>query len=269
MNRTGLREIGADTFFSFGPGNILASQIAGATVSLNGLDIGSDTTAVGIFPNARLEVMLRALRSNSLLRILAEPNLVALSGHEASFLAGGEFPVPIAQGAAGGAGNVTVQFKEFGVQLNFVPHILDNESIRLEVRPEVSTIDDFIREISQPNDPVAEVQAAAEDPEMLDLSQAEEVASETVISAIDEPESDIDPKEDLDIEAESGDIDDLTLGLSLRRQRSAQDSPVGKILVVDDNDGIRLALTMSTTGSTPGTIGAVIPAARARSMNRR
>jgi pilus assembly protein CpaC len=78
-------------------------------------------------------------------RILAEPNLVALSGHEASFLAGGEFPVPVAQGSAiGGVGNTTVQFKEFGVQLNFVPQILDDDVIRLEVRPEVSTIDESL-----------------------------------------------------------------------------------------------------------------------------
>lgn len=86
--------------------------------------------------------MLRALRENSLVRILAEPNLVAISGHEASFLAGGEFPVPVPQGNVGG--QVTVQFKEFGVQLGFVPHILDDDVVRLEVRPEVSTIDESL-----------------------------------------------------------------------------------------------------------------------------
>jgi pilus assembly protein CpaC len=89
-----------------------------------------------------MDIILRALRENSVLRVLAEPNLVSLSGHEASFLAGGEFPVPVAQGGALGAGNVTVQYKEFGVQLNFVPYILDDDLIRLEVRPEVSSIDD-------------------------------------------------------------------------------------------------------------------------------
>ncbi len=149
LNRTGMREIGADTFLEFGPGNVLGSQIGGAILNLdniggpanaNRLIPGPFTTGFGIFPSGRIEIMLRALRQNSLVRILAEPNLVAMSGHEASFLAGGEFPVPVPQGSAG-VSNVTVQFKEFGVQLNFVPHILDDDAIRLEVRPEVSTID--------------------------------------------------------------------------------------------------------------------------------
>ena len=148
LNRTGLREIGADTFLEFGPGNILGTTLSGATLNDDGfgslnanrLSPGPNSTGFGIFPSGRIEVMLRALRQNSLVRILAEPNLVAMSGHEASFLAGGEFPVPVPQGTLG-VSNVTVQFKEFGVQLNFVPHILDDESIRLEVRPEVSTID--------------------------------------------------------------------------------------------------------------------------------
>jgi pilus assembly protein CpaC len=153
LNRTGLREVGADTFFEFGNGNILGTKIAGAQATLkstaatatsaataNGLTPGTSSTAFGIFPNARAEIILRVLRENSLLRVLAEPNLVAMSGHEASFLAGGEFPVPVAQGSVG-VSNVTVQFKQFGVQLNFVPQILDDNVIHLEVRPEVSTID--------------------------------------------------------------------------------------------------------------------------------
>jgi pilus assembly protein CpaC len=143
LNRTGMREIGADTFFEFGPGNILGTRIGGANVDLTGLTPGSTTTGFGIFPNARVEIILRALREASLIRVLAEPNLVALSGHEASFLAGGEFPVPVPQGTTGFS-NVTVRFKEFGVQLNFVPYILDDDSIRLEVRPEVSTIDESL-----------------------------------------------------------------------------------------------------------------------------
>lgn len=151
LNRTGMREIGADTFFEFGSGNILGSKIAGANVRLNGVGMGTsdgpspgtNTTGFGIFPSGRVEIMLRALRKNSLVRVLAEPNLVAMSGFEASFLAGGEFPVPVPQGTTGFS-NVTVRFKQFGVQLNFVPHILDDETIRLEVRPEVSTIDESL-----------------------------------------------------------------------------------------------------------------------------
>ncbi len=155
LNRTGLREIGADIFMETDNGTVLGTQIAGAGVSLGGLTPGTSTTAFGIFPTGRVELMLRALRDNSLLSILAEPNLVALNGQEASFLAGGEFPVPIQQSTAGGVGSVTVEWKEFGVLLNFVPTILDEGTIRLKVAPEVSTIDEEIgTTLVQDGDPI-------------------------------------------------------------------------------------------------------------------
>jgi pilus assembly protein CpaC len=81
--------------------------------------------------------VLRALRGKGLFQSLAEPNLIAYNGKEASFLAGGEFPVPF---VAGSSGQVTVQFKEFGIRLNFTPTIA-GDVIRLKVRPEVSTLD--------------------------------------------------------------------------------------------------------------------------------
>ena len=88
---------------------------------------------------------LDALRRNSLAKFLAEPNLVAFNGQQASFLAGGEFPVPVPQvSGAGVAPVVTVRFKEFGVRLGFVPYILDDDRIRLTVAPEVSQIDNSI-----------------------------------------------------------------------------------------------------------------------------
>src|SRR5205814_1430138 len=94
------------------------------------------------FQDRNFEFTLNALRQNSMLKVLAEPNLVALHGHQASFLAGGEFPVPVPQVSAGGATpTITVRFREFGVRLNFVPYILDGEVIRLSVAPEVSQID--------------------------------------------------------------------------------------------------------------------------------
>jgi pilus assembly protein CpaC len=153
LNRTGMREIGADILgVDPGTGNILGTQIGGAAVSalgtlgLGGL-VGTATgdttevnTAFGIFPSGDFEILLRALRRNSLLRVLAEPNLVAMDGHQASFLAGGEFPVPVAQAGAA-AGAITIEYKDFGVQLNFVPYILEDESIRIQVAPEVSSID--------------------------------------------------------------------------------------------------------------------------------
>jgi pilus assembly protein CpaC len=82
--------------------------------------------------------MIRAMQTNGALRSLAEPNLIAMDGQTASFLAGGEFPIPIVQGNNGG---VTIQFKEYGVRLNFKPTIIDEDHIRLELEPEVSTID--------------------------------------------------------------------------------------------------------------------------------
>lgn len=153
LNRTGLREIGADLGFADGNGNIVGSKIGGAAVSALGLlgpagvsgvgtvASGSTTTGFGIFPSADFQIFLRALRQNSLLTILAEPNLVAMSGHEASFLAGGQFPVPVPQVTGGVANSITVQFKDFGVQLNFLPFVLDDEVVRLSVTPEVSSID--------------------------------------------------------------------------------------------------------------------------------
>ena len=84
--------------------------------------------------------MLRVLRTQGAFRELAEPNLIAMDGQQASFLAGGEFPVPVVQGGNSGGG-VTIEFKEYGVRLNFKPTILDEDHIRLELEPEVSTID--------------------------------------------------------------------------------------------------------------------------------
>jgi len=154
LNRTGLREIGAD-ILGVDPdtGNIFGTQIGGATINalgtlgLGGLvglatgEISPNTTAFGIFPSGDWQILLRALRQNSLLKILAEPNLMAMSGHEASFLAGGQFPVPVPQTGGGISNNVTIEFKDFGVQLDFTPYVLDDERIRLNVTPEVSTID--------------------------------------------------------------------------------------------------------------------------------
>src|SRR6059036_2485699 len=81
--------------------------------------------------------VLRALESTGAFQSLAEPNLIAYNGQEASFLAGGEFPVPVVSGVAG---TVSVIFKEFGIRLNFTPTIA-GDVIRLKVRPEVSTLD--------------------------------------------------------------------------------------------------------------------------------
>ncbi|WP_435011131.1 type II and III secretion system protein family protein [Tundrisphaera lichenicola] len=144
LNRTGFRQIGAD-FAAAIPGvnALFGSQIAGNALS-TGLNIGSQGTFYGRFGSENNFIfVLDALRRNNLLKILAEPNLIALNGHQASFLAGGQFPVPVIQGASGvsGAGGISVQYKDFGVRLSFLPLIQDNETIRLTVDPEVSSID--------------------------------------------------------------------------------------------------------------------------------
>ena len=82
--------------------------------------------------------LMRALQSKGLLQSLAEPNLIAYNGQEASFLAGGEVPIPIVQGGTIGA--ISIQYKEFGIRLNFRPTIA-GDVIRLKVRPEVSSLD--------------------------------------------------------------------------------------------------------------------------------
>ena len=88
----------------------------------------------------QLGVAIKALQNKGLFQSLAEPNLVAESGKEASFLAGGEFPIPVAQG--GGANlAISVVFKEFGVRLSFTPTVTGGDRVRLKVRPEVSTLD--------------------------------------------------------------------------------------------------------------------------------
>jgi flagellar biosynthesis GTPase FlhF len=83
--------------------------------------------------------LIKAMQQRGLFQSLAEPNLVAESGKEASFLAGGEFPVPVAQGSGANLA-VSVQFKEFGIRLNFTPQI-NGDRVHLKVRPEVSTLD--------------------------------------------------------------------------------------------------------------------------------
>lgn len=99
------------------------------TPALNLLMMGGNTLA-----------MLRMLQTQGALRELAEPNIIAMDGQEASFLAGGEFPIPVVQSSSGNV-NVTIVFKEYGVRLNFKPTIIDEDHIRLELTPEVSTID--------------------------------------------------------------------------------------------------------------------------------
>ena len=88
-----------------------------------------------------LQVMIHAMMSNGVLRVLAEPNVVAASGQEAEFLSGGEIPVPIASSGTTGGSTVTIEWKEFGVKVKFVPTIVDSNVVNLQISPEVSSLD--------------------------------------------------------------------------------------------------------------------------------
>jgi pilus assembly protein CpaC len=100
---------------------------------------GAFSTVAGFHTgNVNVEAVLDALDQEGLITMLAEPNLTAMSGQTASFLAGGEFPVPVAQDTTGA---ITVAFKPFGVSLDFTPTVLADNRISLKVRPEVSDID--------------------------------------------------------------------------------------------------------------------------------
>ncbi len=92
-------------------------------------------------PDLNLGATIQALEAKSLAQTLAEPNLLTVSGHAASFLAGGEFPFPTIQGGGSGVGQITIQFKEFGIRLNFTPTVTPRGTIQLEVTPEVSSLD--------------------------------------------------------------------------------------------------------------------------------
>jgi pilus assembly protein CpaC len=91
----------------------------------------------------QVDSLIQSLESRGIARRLAEPNLVALSGDTASFLAGGEFPIEVAQSGATATGTaaITIEFKEFGVALAFTPTVLDDGLINLVVEPEVSALD--------------------------------------------------------------------------------------------------------------------------------
>ncbi len=92
-------------------------------------------------PDINFGAVIQALQEKNLLQILAEPNVLAETGKEASFLAGGQFPFPVVQGATGGVPVVTIQFREFGVKLVFTPMITPDGLVHLKVAPEVSSLD--------------------------------------------------------------------------------------------------------------------------------
>jgi pilus assembly protein CpaC len=129
-----LNQLNPTIYGSNGLNNVLQGQL---NYSLAPTAIGPQTNFTIGFPKAELQFFLNALRENSLGRTLAEPNLVAVSGQTATFLAGGEVPIPVTQGGAT-AGAITIEYKEFGVRLAFTPTVLGGQLIRLHIMSEVS-----------------------------------------------------------------------------------------------------------------------------------
>jgi pilus assembly protein CpaC len=146
VSRNKLRDLGssytsvnsATSVYANGGG---PATLSGATNGSLMSDFAGSALNLFLFHNASgTAAFIHAMQTNGALRALAEPNLIAMNGQQASFLAGGEFPVPIVQGGQNGS-SVSVVFKEYGVRLTFKPTIIDEDHIRLELEPEVSTID--------------------------------------------------------------------------------------------------------------------------------
>ena len=145
MNRSVSKSLSSSVALSSGGvfgGNGDAASSIGAARSLAGLTPANNTNSgayvfgfdVG---SVQVGLLLEALEQKGMVRTLAEPNLTALSGQEATFLAGGEYPVPVAQDDD----TVSIEFKPFGIQMNFIPRVVDADLINLEMAAEVSALD--------------------------------------------------------------------------------------------------------------------------------
>jgi len=157
VDRTAVTQLGVN-IFSTGAANTIGSSTTGQFGGVGGHTITdviptpdpssfasttNITNPLNLFlfrPDIHLGATIQALQQRNLLQILAAPNLIAVNGKEASFLAGGEFPFPIVQPGQGFTA-VTISFKEFGVRLRFTPVIMPNGNIHLRVVPEVSQLD--------------------------------------------------------------------------------------------------------------------------------
>ena len=129
------------TVGTFSPTRLKEFKKAGGGASSADFNVADALNVLTIIPHLDLGATLKDLQAKNVLQILAEPNVLAMNGHEASFVTGGEFPYPTLQGGGGGVGQVTVQFREFGVRIHFTPIITPRGTIRLHVTPEVSSLD--------------------------------------------------------------------------------------------------------------------------------
>lgn len=146
VDRSKSNELGIN-LFSTGFGNVIGAvttgQFSPPQVLGNGTaTLSNDLNLFAFLPGMNLGGTLQALQTKGLVEILSEPNVLAQNGKQGSFLAGGEYPYPVVQAGATSSGpTVTIQFKEYGIRLNFIPTITPRGTIRLQVAPEVSSLD--------------------------------------------------------------------------------------------------------------------------------
>jgi pilus assembly protein CpaC len=150
VDRSKERQLGIN-FFTSGLGNTIGgistgqfsppSVAPGAPGTAVIPSVGNELNLFAFFPGLNLGATIQALETRGVVETLAEPNVMAVNGKEASFLAGGEYPYPVAQSSASGSGAISIMFKEYGVRLNFIPTITPRGTIRLQVAPEVSALD--------------------------------------------------------------------------------------------------------------------------------
>jgi pilus assembly protein CpaC len=147
VSRSALQELGAtwilDQFKNDWSGRATTQQFSAPEFddSKPGRLTFSDFLNVFVFNSKHgAGAVIRALASKGLFQSLAEPNLITVNGKEASFLAGGEYPYPVAQSSTGGT-SISIQFKEYGIRLHFTPTVLGGDLINLKVKPEVSSLD--------------------------------------------------------------------------------------------------------------------------------
>lgn len=144
INKTAMKQLGFDFLVKNQTvkGNILNVGTYPSKVSApsDPLTIGDNLDMLFSIPTKDISSIIKALHENHMLKVLAKPNLTAINGQEAKFLAGGEFPIPIVQGGVG-MQSVTIQFKEYGIRLSFTPTVLDSDYVRLKIETEVSSLD--------------------------------------------------------------------------------------------------------------------------------
>ena len=148
VNRTLLKSMGVNLLsqdttggFLFGIGRGNPGSISNGTATFNIANTGTTLGAAGRLLGLNLLGTLNLAATDGLANMLAEPNLTALSGETASFLAGGEFPIPVSQSSGTGNSAITIEYKQYGVSLAFTPIVLSDGRISMRVRPEVSQLD--------------------------------------------------------------------------------------------------------------------------------